>query len=437
MQILDKLLGASSGGIRARIGRAFLRQTLFISLAGVAGVVLAAVLLQGVLIRQALRDEEQHFWQEYDANPSFQLPNTRNLRGYFDTNVPAELRNWQPGYHTWHHNKLEYLVYVSQRNAKRLYLVFDNSNVNELAAYYGLIPLAVGLLVLYVSAWFGYQISRRAVSPIVALAKRVRTLQPGNEESSLINNDLLESDGEIRELADALQRYAERLKHYVDREREFTRDVSHELRSPLTVIQMSASAIANEENLSDAAKRALDRIRRSARDMEELTRAFLLLAREQEVTVPLNEVCVNDVIVEELERARVLAADKPVTVSIVAQCRIHVRTSEKALASCIGNLLRNAFTYIDSGEVRVVIERNRIRIIDTGPGIEAERLAQLFKPFVRGDAVNRPGYGVGLAIVKRLSDRFGWTINLQSTAGEGTTVELGFPNARVEAAEAE
>ena len=269
-----------------------------------------------------------------------------------------------------------------------------------------------------------------------AEAAQLAAVQPGNEESDLISKDMLESHGEVRELADALQRYAERLKQYVDREREFTRDVSHELRSPLTVIQMSASTLSQEE-LSDSAKRALERIRKSARDMEELTRAFLLLAREAEVELSVNEVCVNDVVAEELERARVLAADKPVSVSVVAQCRIHVQASEKALSSCIGNLLRNAFTYIDNGEVRVMIERNRIRIVDTGPGIESERLAQLFKPFVRGDAVNRPGYGVGLAIVKRLSDRFGWTINLQSTVGVGTTVEVNFPNTRVESMDAD
>jgi signal transduction histidine kinase len=176
----------------------------------------------------------------------------------------------------------------------------------------------------------------------------------------------------------------------------------------------------------------VERVRKSAKDMEELTRAFLLLAREAEVEVPITEVCVNDVVAEELERAKAIATDKPVAVSVVAQCRIHVRASEKALSSCIGNLLRNALTYTDNGEVRVMIERHRIRIIDTGPGIAAERLTQLFKPFVRGETSNRTGYGVGLAIVKRLADRFGWTINLQSTVGAGTTVEVSFPDTRVE-----
>ncbi|MES1146757.1 MAG: HAMP domain-containing sensor histidine kinase, partial [Solimonas sp.] len=432
MQIFNKIFDSTGGGIRARIGRAFLLQTLFISLAGVAGVVLAAVLLQGVLIKQALLDEEQYFWKQYQSNPMFQLPHTRNLSGYFEDAVPAEIRNWPLGFTVWHYGNQEYLVNVSEQQSKRLYLVFDKSNVNSLAAFYGLVPLAVGLLVLYISAWFGYQISRRAISPIITLAKRVRTLQPGHEDQQLISNAIPDKEGEIRELADALQRYAERLKVHVDREREFTRDVSHELRSPLTVIQMSASAI-DETALNDSARRALERIRKSAKDMEDLTRAFLLLAREADTQMPLSEVCVNNIVDEELERARVIGSDKPINVSVVAQCRMYVMTSEKALASCIGNLLRNAFSYTDAGEVRVVIERNRIRIIDTGTGMDSERITQLFKPFVRGDASSKPGYGVGLAIVKRLSDRFGWKIDIQSATGKGTTAELSFAKTRAEA----
>lgn len=435
MPIFNDLFGSAGGGIRARIGRAFLLQTLFISLAGVAGVVLAAVLLQGVLIKQALRDEEQYFWKQYDINPAFQLPHTRNLSGYFDEDASTELRNWDLGFHVWHHDGQEFLVFVSEHSSKRLYLVFDKSNVNSLAAFYGLIPLAVGLLVLYISAWFGYQISRRAISPIITLAKRVRIMQPGHEDQSMISDSIPDKEGEIRELADALQRYAERLKVYVDREREFTRDVSHELRSPLTVIQMSASAIANEEGLSESAQRALDRIRKSAKDMEDLTRAFLLLAREADTQMPMAEVCVNSIVDEELERARVMVSDKPVSVSVVAQCKIYVVTSEKALSSCIGNLLRNALAYTDQGEVRVMIERNRVRVVDTGPGMDTDRVNQLFKPFVRGEGSAKPGYGVGLAIVKRLSDRFGWAINLQSKMGSGTTVEISFQKTRVEAVE--
>jgi len=63
----------------------------------------------------------------------------------------------------------------------------------------------------------------------------------------------------------------------------------------------------------------------------------------------------------------------------------------------------------------------------------AERIEEMFRPFVRGEGNRRGGHGVGLTIVRRLSDRFGWPIHVESTSGVGTTVEIDFPGARAEA----
>src|SRR6185295_1807260 len=114
-----------------------------------------------------------------DANPAFQLPNTRNLQGYFDDTVPAALRVMSPGYHEWTDHGLDFVVNVTERDGRRLYLVFDRTNVSRLAAYYGLVPLAAVLLVLYVSTWLGFRRLRRAVSPMIALARKVRELDAG------------------------------------------------------------------------------------------------------------------------------------------------------------------------------------------------------------------------------------------------------------------
>ena len=73
----------SDSRIRAWLGRAFMLQIALISTAAVVGVFLASALLEGVLIRAALDDEVKHFWVQRDQDPHFQLPNTRNLRGYF------------------------------------------------------------------------------------------------------------------------------------------------------------------------------------------------------------------------------------------------------------------------------------------------------------------------------------------------------------------
>ncbi len=424
----------SDSRVRAWLGRAFLQQVALISLVAVLGVFMASALLEGVLIRAALGDEVEHFWRQHDTNPDFQLPNTRNLRGYFEDSAPAAIREMTPGFHEWESEGLDFLVNVTERDGRRLYLVFDRTNVSRLAAYYGLVPLAAVLLVLYVSTWWGFRRLRRAVSPMIALARKVRELDeaPSNIERVQALEVPADADDEVRELTDSLLRYSKRLAHFLERERQFTRDASHELRSPLTVIRMAVSILLEEPNLSESKRRTVQRIQRATYDMEELTNAFLLLARESETGLPVEALCLNDLIAEEMERARPLAADKPVTSAMRSTHRLFLEAPEKVLSILLGNLLRNAFSYTDAGEVVVEIGEGRVSIRDTGVGIAAEKIEEMFRPFVRGEDNRRGGHGVGLTIVRRLSDRFGWPITITSQPGVGTTVEIQFPGARSE-----
>jgi signal transduction histidine kinase len=424
----------SDSRVRAWLGRAFMLQVALISIAAVVGVFMASALLEGVLIRAALNDEVTHFWRQRDADAAFQLPNTRNLRGYFGDTAPAELRVMAPGYHEWNQHGLEFLVNVSERDGRRLYLVFDRTNVSRLAAYYGLVPLAAVLLVLYVSTWLGFRRLRRAVSPMIALARKVRELDedPANIERVQSLQVPEDADEEVRELTDALLRYSKRLAHFLERERQFTRDASHELRSPLTVIRIAASILLEDPDLGESKRRTAQRIQRACHDMEELTNAFLLLARESETGLPVEAICVNDLIAEEVERAKLLAADKPVTAEVRNTHRVYVEAPEKVLSILLGNLLRNAFSYTDEGQVTVEIGAGKVSIRDTGVGIAAEKIEEMFRPFVRGEGNRRGGHGVGLTIVRRLSDRFGWPVNIVSDPGAGTTVEISFPGSRVD-----
>ena len=335
-----------------------------------------------------------------------------------------------PGYHEWSRDGLEFVVNVSERQGQRLYLVFDRTNVSRLAAYFGLMPLAGVLLVLYVLTWLGFRRVRRAVSPMIALARKVRELEdaPSNMEGVQSLQVPEDATDEVRELTEALLRYSQRLAHFLERERQFTRDASHELRSPLTVIRMAASILMENPDLGDSPRRTAQRIQRACHDMEELTQAFLMLARESESGLPMEALCVNDLVVEEVERARLMVGDKPVTSEVRHHYRMFLDAPEKVLSILLGNLLRNAFSYTDAGQIVVEIGERSVTIRDTGVGMPAEKIEEMFRPFVRGEGNGRSGHGVGLTIVRRLSDRFGWPISIESQPGVGTTVAISFPN---------
>ena len=426
-------------GLRHRLGRAFLLQAALISVAAIIGVYAAAFALEEILIKRALEEEAIYFWDRYDKDPSFPLPDTLNLTGFLapvdDPSALAEpLRQLDPGFNQLPSQADFSIVYVTERDELRLYLVFDGERVRELALYFGLVPLAGVLIVLYLAAWLAYKLSGRAISPIVWLAKEVHKLDPESADRPVFSPSSLpgDPDQEVVALSEALSRLSQRIDEFVARERNFTRDASHELRSPLTVIKIATDMLLSEQELDHRIRNSVVRIKRAVTDMEDLTEAFLLLARESDQGLSIEPVCVNAIVEEELERARVLLDDKPVEVEFSDDCRLTTNASEKVLSVVFGNLIRNAFSYTEAGRVKVHVGRAGFIVEDSGVGISDDMVKNIFRPFVRGETGHRGGYGVGLTIVKRLSDRFNWPVRIDSKPGVGTRVEVEFPDARWE-----
>ena len=315
---------------------------------------------------------------------------------------------------------------MSEKNGERLVLVFDGEQVRELTFFFGLAPLAVVLILIYATAFVGYRFYRRSVSPVIDLARKVERLELTSPSTAdFQTTDLpVDVDSEIVTLTEALKRLIERTDDFITRERAFTRDASHELRSPLTVIRIASDLLLNEERLEEAKRNTLLRIKRAAEDMEKLVEAFLLLARESNQGLPLEAIAVSDVLVAEVEKNRVMIGDKPVDLQMDVGWRIEVMAPRQVLAVLFSNLIRNAMSYTDEGYVRVRTTNTRVIIEDTGIGMEGLESGELFKPFVRGDHKRRGGHGVGLTIVQKLSERFGWPVKITSELDVGTRVEI-------------
>jgi signal transduction histidine kinase len=424
-------------GLRRKIWVAFILQAAVISFAAVLGVYGASAVLKHVLIQRALQQEALHFWQRREKNPAAEMPDTFNMTGFLlPVNtalvaVPVELRPLRPGFHSLPREQGGSLVLVEDRRGQRLYLLFKQEQVDSLAFWFGVTPLALVLVVVYIIAWSTYRASRRAVSPVIWLADQVQHWDPHHPNVDAIRAENLPGDveGETLALASALHDFGSRLGTFVDRERNFTRDASHELRTPLTVIRVAGDMMAADEALSPMSRRALKRIQASGRDMEALIDAFLILAREGDTGLPDDDFSVSEVVAEEVEKARELVQGKPVSV----ECRIEqdfgLHAPVRVLSVLLGNLLRNACHYTDTGTVVVTVRAGRIDVTDTGIGMNADELARVFEPFFRAGDRSRDGQGIGLSIVRRLSERYGWPVSLASEAGRGTTATIRFPEA--------
>jgi len=422
-------------GVLTRLSRAFALQIAIISVATIGGVIATARIVEDVLTRQALNGEADHYWSLYDANPRQPLPHTDNMRGYlavdgnFDA-VPAELRNQQPGYRRVPLDGHEPILHVSDRGGARLYLVFAEAQVSDLAFYFGVAPLSVVLLLLYGLAWFTYRMSQRAVSPMVELADRLESSKLSFEKGvRLPLADLrTDADAEVAVMIDALEAFTVRLNSFVERERNFTRDASHELRTPIAVLNGSLDLLARDPNRSESERATLARMRRTVTDMRSLIDTLLLLAREDELAVPREPVIVNDVVHAEVAEQRELAAASRNEVTVVDQGVLELKAPAKVIAILFANLLRNALSYTKGGHVEVTVTTTGVRIADSGIGMTAQEVERVFEPFYRVeralDGGDVDGHGLGLAIVQRLATQFGWKVRVTSAPGVGTTVTV-------------
>ncbi|HEX7326113.1 MAG TPA: HAMP domain-containing sensor histidine kinase [Rhodanobacteraceae bacterium] len=390
------------------------------------------------IARQELDRENVYYAHQLARNPATPLPDTWLIRGYLRPPgasakvIPARLVGLTPGYHEIvQADGTQGSVLVTDSPRGRLFLVFNNDRPNSDVVLFALVPIVLVALIIYFATWLTYRASRKALSPVIKLAEIVRHWNPDHPDpASLAPGQLpAATDSDVEVLIGALRNFANRLDAFVERERNFTRDASHELRTPLTVMKIAADVLG-DEHMSPFAERSLGRIRRSVREMEGLIETFLVLARESGAGLPDEDFLANDVVGGEVERYRELLVGKPVELRFVEHARFALHAPPRVFAVMVGNLIRNACVYTARGSVTVAVEPDRVRVADTGSGMSEEDLERAFQPFYRGSRTGRSGHGIGLAIVRRIADRYGWPVTLESTLGEGTIATARFPEAQ-------
>ncbi|WP_020406043.1 sensor histidine kinase [Hahella ganghwensis] len=428
-------------GIQSRLIRVFAVQATLVSLATALGVYAAYKIAEDILVREALTGEAEHYWQLVDQHGDYPLPNTRNMQGFRASlgeleHLPQELRVLEPGFgrHPFHGKTP--LVLISEKDGERLYLIFKEEQVTRLALFFGVAPLTVVLILIYLASWFTFRQSQRVISPVVQLAKVV-------EDSRIPDTETLASDlrpfhavdADIDALATSIEHFAARLQLFIERERTFTRDASHELRTPLAVLKGSMDVLEQMESFSSRGQGVLVRMRKTVQDMEGLIETLLLMAREEDNQQDSTPILLNDLvptIISQTQHALGVAED---TVTFEQHTLLEVSAPSKVLTILLTNLLRNAIRHgIPAGEkpggVTVIIEDQTIAVKDTGQGMDEEQMRQAFQPFYRGTA-DGEGHGLGLAIVKRICQRFAWELKAHSGVGKGTKVTIEFPQGKI------
>jgi signal transduction histidine kinase len=275
------------------------------------------------------------------------------------------------------------------------------------------------------SVWLAYWLSGLLVRQVGGLARQVRALRSG--AASSIDPQRYD-EREVAELADAVNEYHCRMAAMVEREKDFTANVSHELRTPLTRIRTSCELLEPAAAALDAKSRQrLLQIEQSAEDMHAMIECLLALAREEPVpAAPARLAGIVEAILERYAERLERQAVRPV---VAIPGDVLVQANAPALGIVLSNLVDNALRHTEGGEIRFSYAAGTLTVEDTGTGIPADALPHVFERFYRAPGGRGGGFGIGLAIVKKICDRYGWRIAVESGAdsadGAGTRILLG------------
>jgi signal transduction histidine kinase len=302
--------------------------------------------------------------------------------------------------------------------------LFLLNNANPLALY------RVAFFALPVTALLAYILSAlfvdRALNPIRLMIERIREIGNMNFTKPLVVYD--ESE-DIREYAAAFNQMAYRLNDYIERQKRFISDASHELATPITVINGHADMLLRwGAKDTQMLENGLATIKSEALRMNDLVDSLLMLARSDsgKQVYHFTQVNATRLLEESIAEARLIAPDFIFTADIAPN--LTATCDENAIRRVLRILFSNAIKYTE-GEGRITVSAHAshgmitVTVSDRGIGISPEHLPRIFERFYRADAsrTQKTGSsGLGLAIAREIITAHGGEIKAESVLGEGT-----------------
>ncbi len=263
------------------------------------------------------------------------------------------------------------------------------------------------IMLVLLSVW----IARRLAAPLRQLADAADQIQQGKPFARLPQ----QGPAPLRQTLASFNLMAQRMVPLVDSQRMVLASVGHDLRTPISSLRLKSEFIDDEE-LRNSFSGSLD-------ELQCLTEAALQVARDgvsHELPRCVDLMALVESLCEDL-------IDLGENVSIVPDRAVEVRCRPNEIRRAVRNLIENAIKYAGSAEVvvRACGDQVLVEVSDRGPGLPAGALDQVFAPFTRGMAQDRPGHGLGLTLARAIARAHGGDVRLENRTGGGLKATLG------------
>jgi len=289
-----------------------------------------------------------------------------------------------------------------------------------------------GISVLSLGLMGGWWLTKRSIEPIGRMSQTAKRISVNSLTERI---DLGGCDSELEGLGASLNTMLDRLAQSFEQQRQFTADVSHEFRTPLSIMLASSELALSKSRSAEEYREQLVKCQRAANRLRELGDSMLTLARlDADPHLDFHSLDIAMLLGEAIESIRPLAEGKKVQFDTeVESCLIEGNRS--MLRQAIDNLLSNAIKYNEqNGLVKVrckeVGDSIEIQVDDSGIGIPESAIPKLFDRFYRVDESRSRvagGTGLGLSIVKKILSCHRGEIAVTSREGHGTCVRVSLP----------
>jgi signal transduction histidine kinase len=333
---------------------------------------------------------------------------------------PPELRGYTPGFYKLARQGDVWHGLVRDEDGQRFILLRDYTqyeHMQQSAMMAGVISLLAVVALTFV---LGLITTGRLVRPVQRLAARMtsRAEQPPNTR---LTPDF--PPNEIGTLAQAFDTTYNHLEEALQRERLFTADVGHELRTPLMAALSACEVLRDEPGLDAQVAAQLLRIEMSMQDMHQRLQTYLILARGEGDCLGFPHAGLAQIVAEQGQLWASSAQRQGLQLLTLIEPGADGGPSYPVplLRAVLANLLRNAVQYAGSGRrIELRCGADWLQVQDDGPGIAVARQAEIFHPFVRGGQPDNRNLGIGLSLVQRICNHQAWRVQVTSAPGEGT-----------------
>jgi len=296
-----------------------------------------------------------------------------------------------------------------------------------------IIPLSV-----FLAGAGGYFLARRSLSPVVDMSSAAARMGAENLHERL---EVRNAKDELGQLAQSFNGLLDRLDRSFEQQRRFVADASHELRTPVAILQGEADvALSKSERPPEEYRESLAILRGEARRLKHIVEDLFTLARADAGQHPLmpTKFDLDELVAECARNMRTLAAAKQIALRCEEPKERPVYADEGLIRRMVVNLLDNAIKYTKpGGEVRVSCGEQdgflRVAVRDSGPGIPAELQAHIFERFFRADKARSRaesdggGAGLGLSISRWIAEVHGGRLELMDSSAKGSTFTILLP----------